>query len=448
MTSPALVLPAPPLRGGGTRARQVHVAQLAALALAALLFAALLIGERPFAAGAVDKAAVSESGSAFNRQVIFVASAVAALLAAMLAGRVLRLAAATWPAWLLVAWCGLSSSWASHPDLVLRRSFAFFLVLATLLVIAAAARRAEDLLWPLVLVFVAIVGLSAFAWLALPAVSWSEIGETGIFDNKNTAGSMAMLAIVLLNGAVVAARRHAARAALLAVVLVAWAFLLATRSKTSLGLAALMTLLGPALYLVASARPAVRLTVLLAGAAAGLTALVLAAGAGFDDRDLRLLLFGDLTFTGRTEIWQHLVVEIARRPWVGHGFGSFWDTGALLNPIRSAPPTAWFMDAQLINTAHNGFLDVWLQNGLVGLTLAGLLVLRCLWLLSAEAAAHEAAERAALVTALCFALCLVLNNSLESYLFRTGDPLGYLFVFLLFHAEAARRRRREGRAWA
>lgn len=442
MTGPALALPVPQARVGDARAVQVRCAELAALALVALSFAALLIGERPFAVAAVDKAAVSESGSAFNRQVIFLGFAVAALLAAVLAGRVARLASATWLAWLLVAWWGLSFAWASHPDLVLRRAFAFTLVYATLLVVAAAAHRVEDLLWPLVLVFALIVLLSCFAWLALPAVSWSEIGETGIFDNKNTAGSMAMLAIVLLNGAVLAARSRGTRAALALVALAAWAFLLATRSKTSLGVAALMTLLGPTLYLVAGARPAVRLAVLLAAIAGGLVVLVTASGAGFDDRDLRLLLFGDLTFTGRTEIWEHIVLEIARRPWLGHGFGSFWDTGALLNPILSAPPTAWFMDAQLINTAHNGFLDVGLQNGLIGLALAVLLILRCLWLLSAEAAAHRGAERAALVTGLCLASCLVLNNNLESYLFRTGDPLGYLFVLILFHAEAARLRRR------
>lgn len=435
-----LVLPMREATDG--RALQIRLAQLAALALVTLMFAALLIGERPFAADVADKAAISESGSAFNRQVIFASFACGALIATVLADRVIRLAGATWPAWLLVAWCALSFLWASSPGLVLRRAFAFALVYATLLVLVAAARRAEDMLWPLVLVFSVVVLLSAFAWILLPAVSWSPIGETGIFDNKNSAGSMTMLAIVLLNGAVIATGRGATRAASLAVMLVAWAFLLATRSKTSIGLAAVMTLLAPTLYMVAGARPATRLAVLLVAFAAGLLALVLVAGAGHDDRDLRLILFGDLTFTGRTEIWQHLTLEIARRPWLGHGFGSFWDTGALLNPIRSAPPAAWFMDAQLINTAHNGFIDVWLQNGLVGLLLAGLLVLRCLWLLAAEAAAHRAAERAALVTAWCVAFCLVLNNNLESYLFRTGDPLGYLFVFLLFHAEAARQRRR------
>jgi O-antigen ligase len=208
-----------------------------------------------------------------------------------------------------------------------------------------------------------------------------------------------------------------------------------------------MTLVAPMLHLIAGARPAIRLAVPLAALAASVGTLVLLSGTGYDDRDLRLLLFGDLTFTGRTEIWQHFTVEIVRRPWLGHGFGSFWDTGALLNPIRLAPLFAWLKGAQLINQAHDGFIDVWPQKGLVdGLLLASVLVVRCLRLLAAEAAAHEAVERAALVTASCVAGCLVLHDNLESYLFRTGDPLGYLFVLLPFHAEAAGQRRREGRA--
>jgi hypothetical protein len=215
------------------RVLQVHLTQLAALALITLMFAALLIGERPFATDAVDKAVVSESGSAFNRQVIFPGFACAALAATVLAGRVILLAGAAWMVWLLVAWCGLSFLWASSPDLVRRRAFACALVYVTLLVLAAVGHRAEDVLWPLFLAFGAIVLQSALAWLSLPVASWSPISETSVFESKNTTGSVAMLAVVLLNGAVVAANRRATRAALFTVMLVARVFLVAVRTKTS-----------------------------------------------------------------------------------------------------------------------------------------------------------------------------------------------------------------------
>ena len=101
--------------------------------------------------------------------------------------------------------------------------------------------------------------------VAFPASSWSEIGETGIFDNKNGAGTMAMLAIVVLGTAIAAGRSSLLRLVLLGLMALAWVFLLATRSKTSIGLAALMMLAGPALYLLLGSAPAVRLAALAGG---------------------------------------------------------------------------------------------------------------------------------------------------------------------------------------
>jgi exopolysaccharide production protein ExoQ len=249
------------------------------------------------------------------------------------------------------------------------------------------------------------------------------------------------LAIVVLVTAVAAGPRLLRLIGLGAIGL-AGIFLLATRSKTSIGVAGLMVLAGPCLYVTLGRQAPFRLGA--TGALLGVGTLVAVAfsAAGYDDADLRMLLFGDLTFTGRTDIWTHLVQEIARRPWLGRGFGSFWDTGQLYNPIESAAQSDWFMNAQLINSAHDGYLDVLLQTGLVGFAIAVTAILRCLALLAAGAAAGDRAERVALTGALCVAVCLVLNNFLESYLFRTGDTLGYLFIFLMLHGEAVRLHRR------
>lgn len=424
--------------------RQRALAARVAAGVAGVLFAALIIGDRPFAPDVADKAAAVEGGNAFNRLAIFAAfvSAVPLLLTHL--ERALRILLRNWPGALLVLWSGVSFAWASHPDLVLRRALAMALVYLAFVGLAAAARSADDWLVPLASVFAVVTVLNVVAMLAFPAASWSEIGETGIFDNKNGAGTMAMLAIVVLGTALAAARRLTLRLGLLGTIGLAWVFLLATRSKTSIGVAAGMTVAAPVLYLVLSSGWPTRLAVASGAVGLGIFAAIVYVGAGHDDADLRLLLFGDLTFTGRTEIWTHLLPEIARRPWLGHGFGSFWDVGARVNPILSAPPEAWFMNAQLINTAHNGYLDVLLQTGLVGFVLAVAAILRCLWLLTAGAAAGSRAERVAMTGALCVAICLVLNNFLESYLFRTGDALGYLFAFTMLHGEAAHLRQEAG----
>jgi O-antigen ligase len=425
--------------------RQQALARAAAWMLAAALLTVLVVGPHPFATEMADKAAIAESGNAFNRAVVLLAFAVALVIGCLCAGRVLLMALRSWLLLLILVWWTASFLWASHPDLVLRRSFAYVLMCLTLLVVAAAARSPRDLMAPLIVLFGTVTVLNVVAWQLIPAASWSEIGETGIFDNKNSAGTVAMLALIVLGGGVFAVNGRATRILLVLCVLLSAAFLVATRSKTSIGLAGLIAVAGPVLYLLVPAAPVVRLTAWLAAVVGGLALVVGLAAADVGESDVRMILFGDLTFTGRTEIWSHIVLEIARRPWLGYGFGSFWDTGALVNPIRSAPPEAWFMEAQVINTAHNGYLDVWLQNGLVGLVMGVLAIVRCLWLLTVEAAGTPQREdRVALIVALCIATCIALNNALESYLFRTGDTLGFVFVFIWLHAEAARLRRSLG----
>jgi exopolysaccharide production protein ExoQ len=415
---------------------EMPLAGRAASLLLAGFLAACLIGERPFAVEAADKAAISASGSAFNRLLLVGALAAALPLLLVRLGAVAGLLGRNALGGALVLWSLASFAWASHPDLAIRRGVAFALAYLTLAVLAAAGRSSLGALRGLAGVFGLITVLNLGTMVALPAASHSAIGENGIFADKNSAGTMALLAVVALGGACCAARRTPARLGLGLVWLLAWLFLVMTRSRTSLGLAAAVTLLGPCLDALLRAGPGWRALAWLAGLTGGFAALVVGSAAGVGEGDLRLALFGDLTFSLRTEIWAPVVREIAARPWQGHGFGSFWDTGAVRNPLPSAPWNAFFLDPQIINTAHNGYLDVLLQTGLVGFALACGAILRCLWLLQATAgSATDRGERIALVTCLCLALALALNNLLESYLFRPGDPIGYLFLFLMLHAE-------------
>jgi O-antigen ligase len=70
--------------------------------------------------------------------------------------------------------------------------------------------------------------------------------------------------------------------------------------------------------------------------------------------------------TGRTDIW-NAVLSIGTNPLVGAGYESFW----LGSRLRSV----WEKTGITINEAHNGFLEVYLNQGLIGLfLLAGFLV--------------------------------------------------------------------------
>jgi exopolysaccharide production protein ExoQ len=75
----------------------------------------------------------------------------------------------------------------------------------------------------------------------------------------------------------------------------------------------------------------------------------------------------DLTLTGRTEFWPQIVDKINQRPLLGYGAGGFWQPWRGINN-----PAADIIVAKSgfkPPHSHNGFLDLALQLGWLGLTL-------------------------------------------------------------------------------
>ncbi len=418
---------------------QQRVARALGPALLTVFFLLNIVGDHPFAVTPVDKAAVAQSGSLFNQVLIFGTFALSVPLMLPRVGAVARLLAAGWIGGTIVAWSCLSFLWASHPDLTIRRGIAFAMVYLTLVFLVASARSTVNVFRALATVVAIITLLNIFVMVAMPAVSWSPIGEKGIFDAKNTAGTVGMLTVVTLGVSLFLVRGPWLKAMVAAICLLSWFFLVMTKSKTSIGVAALMTGAGPFFYILLSRGSLLRFLALLVAVTGFFGAWVAGSAAGVTDTDLRLLVFGDLTFSLRTLIWADVVKSIADPPWLGYGFGSFWDVGAKFNPLKHAAWDAFYLDAQVINTAHSGYLDQLLQTGAVGFVLGLAAILRCLCVLwSVAVRTGDRSERVALVGFFCVALCLILNNFLESYLFRTGDGLGYLFFVLTLQAEQAR----------
>lgn len=70
-----------------------------------------------------------------------------------------------------------------------------------------------------------------------------------------------------------------------------------------------------------------------------------------------------LTGTNRKVLWTHLWVAVRAHPWLGHGFGGFWlgESGPSATVMRELN---WSVS---IRSAHNGFLNLMLELGFVGL---------------------------------------------------------------------------------
>ncbi|MBN3943675.1 MAG: O-antigen ligase family protein [Nostoc sp.] len=65
----------------------------------------------------------------------------------------------------------------------------------------------------------------------------------------------------------------------------------------------------------------------------------------------------DLTFNGRSDLWELVISKILERPWLGYGFSGFWTSNAA-SKLRATYDWA--------SNAHNGFLELLLELGFLG----------------------------------------------------------------------------------
>jgi exopolysaccharide production protein ExoQ len=71
----------------------------------------------------------------------------------------------------------------------------------------------------------------------------------------------------------------------------------------------------------------------------------------------------DSTLTGRTEIWPLVFDMIWKHPWLGYGYGGFWQGW------NGESAYIWRIVGWPVSHPHNGYLAIWLDLGLLGLGL-------------------------------------------------------------------------------
>jgi exopolysaccharide production protein ExoQ len=75
------------------------------------------------------------------------------------------------------------------------------------------------------------------------------------------------------------------------------------------------------------------------------------------------MLGRDSTLTGRTELWSMVLPAIMKHPLLGYGYGAFWDN------LKGETLGLWTGAGFLARGAHNGFLDLGLSYGVLGVPL-------------------------------------------------------------------------------
>ena len=322
---------------------------------------------------------------------------------------------------LYLALAGASVAWALEAGITFRRFVLQALIVLAALVAALLEPDPRAVARRLAAVAGAAVALNLL-WLGVKPPS--PLGVEGIYPQKNALGVALLVALPLLVFAALDARergRALACTVSLALMLAAFALLVLSRSKTSLGLAALVPIAAFGLVVVGRAVRVSPALVLFYGSAVVLAATTLGhALFGWTIEDASVLLFGDPTFTGRDVIWGFAAEQARARPWLGYGFNGFWGIGYASPAVSNGP---LFVNSVL--QSHNGYIDVRLELGWLGLGVMAALLAAGL----ARIGALAGADALLGWTCLCLALIAVLHNGLESSLAR-----GFNLVWIAFLA--------------
>lgn len=205
----------------------------------------------------------------------------------------------------------------------------------------------------------------------------------GIVGNSSLLAMVALIALIVFS--IQLASRSVGRLTGWVWVVVAVATIGITRSATVVIALAAVAVVATAILLIHRIHRR-------RGAAYGAIALVVAGlvTAGLVFRAPLLAALGkSSTFTGRIDIWEKVIGLAGQRPAAGWGWISYW--------MPWVPPYDHLIvkgGVQVLH-AHNAWLDVWLQLGVIGLVVFAALVLSTLarsWLLSIDGLAVRPAR--------------------------------------------------------
>ncbi|MCW5313877.1 O-antigen ligase family protein [Nostoc sp. KVJ3] len=175
---------------------------------------------------------------------------------------------------------------------------------------------------------------------------------SGIYGHKNELGyMMAWSAGVFLHLAI---SGHRYRWLMWAVCGISICLIILSRSTTSLTILLTMILLLP--FYKSFQKTNYKLQVIMITSA--LMILIVSSVLLINNADTVVGTSGkDLTFNGRSDLWELVMSKIWERPWLGYGFSGFWTSNAASN-LRATYDWA--------SNAHNGFLELLLELGFLG----------------------------------------------------------------------------------
>jgi exopolysaccharide production protein ExoQ len=348
------------------------------------------------------------------------------------------LLAANWPILIYFVYCLASVSWSEHPDVAFKRWIKSIIDVAMAMIVVTDGQpvvafrrmvsRVGFVLLPLSLLYI-----KYYPNLGRSSSPSGEMENTGVTTNKNILGVVLLVIclgtlwhlVILLRDR--AGRKSKRRLVAQGVLLAFGVFLLRTaHSATSIA----CFMLGGGLILATNHRafrgkPARVQLLCLALVLVGAVTFLLT---GQDD--VANVLGRDSTLSGRTEIWSVLIPTVSNSMF-GTGFESYWISPSAQKAWSTLSQLGWWHPEILVPEAHNGYIEVYLNLGWIGLSLIATI------LITGFRRAIAAVKRYPSFAGLLVAYVMVsIVYSITEAGFRMLDPIWFYLLLAIVSSNA------------
>ncbi len=317
---------------------------------------------------------------------------------------------------LFLLWCLISMAWSIDPFVTFKRLFRIITLFTVCTSFLLTIDSNKEILQYMKGVLYLYVFLSIISCLVVPGALDPEFHTwRGLTSQKNDLGQVSVVCILLSFSIFI---RETGYAKMLAAIVTFFSVLLlfGSMSVTSISSFMFLVAIGILFSFDSIFRPI--------GLGRTVSALVIlfifsliASFIIFDSDILRTMtnLVGkDITFSGRTDLWVAMFGEIAKHLYLGAGFQAFWSVS---NPsvLILYESFNW-----LPNQAHNGYIDIINEVGLVGFSLFFIMLVR--YFVNIRKLKQSNPWK-------WFVIIALIINLQESTFFRPGHLLGGMMVF-------------------
>ncbi len=330
---------------------------------------------------------------------------------------------------LFLGWVVVSITWSDYPMVTLKRSVAVLGESIICLAFLLRARWSSDALRYFRVVAGVYIVLTLVSVVVYPqgAIQWEFPAWRGLSPTKNNLGQISLFSIVIWLSVVAYNRGRLQNVGHYVLLFLSIVALLGARSTTAFLVAAFLLMV--AMLMRLGGLSGSRTVAIVYTTVVTVTNVALALYIFVFTPDFLAALFGvfgkDMTFTGRVDLWETVLTMTRDRMWQGWGFGAFW--------VMDGPHlTRLFQQFIWIpNQAHQGYLDVYNQTGLIGLVL----------LLGMILSYFRGVARVRTRQVWFWLVIAILVFNLQESLFFRPRHIGhflFLFSYLALHTDALR----------